>query len=139
MRIIYDPTWRRILFDRVWRCGALALLAVIFGRYLALALGLLSPDGWIPSGADILFVAVLLLGGDKLVPRELASVAQLRSLAEDNARLQADNARLQAEGERCVREGEQVRERLEAELRAVREAYAELRREQSVRSPSVTS
>ena len=138
MRILHDPTWRRIVFDRLWRFGALALIVVMCGRYLALTLGLLQPDGWVPSVSDILLVGCLLLGADRLAPRELAPADQVRSLAADNARLLADNARLQADVAQCVREADQVRERLEVELRSLRLAYEELRREQLARPQSVT-
>jgi hypothetical protein len=57
------------------------------------------------------------------------AVEQLQSLMEENARLQAEAAR-------SAREAEQVRERLEVEVRSLRLAYEELRREQLARPPS---
>jgi hypothetical protein len=47
-----------------------------------------------------------------------------------------EKARLRAEAARCAQEAEQGRERLEFELRSVRLAYEELRRELLARGPS---
>jgi hypothetical protein len=94
-----------------------------------------NPDrgsGWpepIAFGTLALFSLGFWVGARTQQRSAAASADQLESSAEENARLRAEAAR-------SAQEAEQVRERLEAELRSVRLAYEELRREQLARGRS---
>jgi hypothetical protein len=89
-------------------------------------------SGW-PEPIAFGALAVFFLGfwaGARTEQRSAAAAAdQLQASAEEKARLRAEAAR-------SAQEAEQVRERLEFELRSVRLAYEELRREQLARGPS---
>jgi hypothetical protein len=109
------------------------MLAVMAGLYIASALGAPLLHGWVVSGGEIVILVMLLLMFQVQIwgeeQRSATGVDQLRSLAEENARLKAEAAR-------AAREAERVREGLEVEVRCARLAYEELRREQVARPPS---
>jgi hypothetical protein len=118
---------------RLLRWAVLGLLAVMCGLWVAPALGVTVPEGWALKGGDILFLVTLFLLFQiaSYGERHMAAGAleQLRPLVDENARLKAEVAR-------AGREAEQVRERLEVEIRSLRLAYEELRREQLARPQS---
>jgi hypothetical protein len=121
---------QRALTDRLWRWAPLAVVAALAGLYLASTLGAPLPRSWVPPGETILLLGFLLL------VFQATPYAQQRALTEAVEQLLEENARLKAEAARSAREAEQVRERLEAEVRSLRLAFEELRREQFARSPS---
>jgi hypothetical protein len=113
----------RTLTVRLLRWALLAGLAVFPGLYMASALGAPLPHTWVVSHGDLLGLGMVLLlfqlgawGERRLAAGE---IDQLRSLAEENARLKAEAAR----------SAEQVRELHEVEVRSLRLAFEELRRE----------
>jgi uncharacterized membrane protein len=115
---------------RFVRWAPLALVGLMVGLFVVSAAGVPVPDGWVPAGRDILVFGVLLLlfgFGDwtqRTAGRDM--VDRIRALEEDNARLRS-------EADRFVRDADVVRERFEAELRSLRLAHDEMRREQASR------
>jgi hypothetical protein len=124
---------RRALIVRLCRWALFAAFAALAGLFVASALGAPLPPNWVPRVGDILNVGAILLvfevgtRGEQRLAAE--AVEKRQSLAEENARLRAEAAR-------SAREAGQARERLEAEVRSLRLAYEELRREQLARPPS---
>jgi hypothetical protein len=106
------------------------VVAALVGLYLASAFGAPLPSSWVPPGEAVLLLGFLLL------VFHVTPYAQQRVLTEAVEQLLEEKARLKAEAARSAREAEQVRQRLEAEIRSLRLAYEELRREQLARPPS---
>ncbi len=127
----------RALVVRLLGWAQFAVMAVMAALYFASVLGGPLPHGWVVSAGDVLVLGMLLLmfqvrmWSEKWAEQRLAAgaVDQLGPLAEENARLKAEAAQ-------SAREAEQARQRLEVELRSLRLAYEDLRREQLARSPS---